>query len=88
MSLDYGKLTEDPGTATAMVTRPADACWPRLVRGQRVTSWDGTVQRVEVLVWRVTEVGTLPGGEETYHLEPAEDVDATIEAERAARLRP
>jgi hypothetical protein len=85
VSIDYASLAEDPGTATAMVTRPADAGWPRLVRGQRVTSWRGPVQRVEILVWRVTEVGTAPDGDETYQLEPAEAVDARIEA---ARLRP
>lgn len=81
-SPDCARLTEDPGTATAMVTRPADAAWPRLVRGQRVTSWGGSVQRVEVLVWRVTEVDVSRDGDETYHLEPAEVVDARIAAAR------
>lgn len=68
------------GTAaevTATLTRPHDAPWERLVRGQRVT--------VHGREWRVTDAHTAPDSGETYDLLPAEAVD---EAERAARLRP
>ncbi len=65
-----------PGTEIAFgeLYRPHDAHWPRLVRGQRIATSGRE--------WRVTDVVTGPDGDEAYTLEPAEVVDARIEAAR------
>ena len=57
--------------SVASFTRPADATWRRLVPGESLTLDMGGHSRR----WRV--VGVRPGylgGEETYDLEPAEDI--------------
>jgi hypothetical protein len=67
--------------AEGMITRPHDAPWERLVRGQRVTITHGDWSSAEM---RVTDVITHVNGDETYVLEDAAITDAEIEARRQA----
>lgn len=75
---DWTRVT---GTEVTFGTlwHPRNAHWPRLVRGQRIATSGRE--------WRVTEIDTAPDGDETYHLEPAEVIDARIAAERPSPYR-
>ena len=64
-----------------MITRPHDAPWERLARGQRVTITHAGWSSAEM---RVTDVITHHDGDETYVLRDAAVTDAELEAERAA----
>jgi hypothetical protein len=64
-----------------MITRPHDAPWKRLVRGQRVMVSHGDWQSAEM---RVTGIIAHYDGDETYVLRDAAVTGAELEAERAA----
>ena len=64
-----------------MITRPHDAPWERLVRGQRVTVTHGDWSSAGM---RVTDVITHHDGDETYVLRDAATTDAELAAEKAA----
>ena len=67
-----------------MITRPHDAPWERLVRGQRVTVSSGDWSSAEM---RVTDIIAHYDGGETCVLRDAATTDAELEAERAAFMK-
>ena len=64
-----------------LLTRPHDAVWDRLVRGQRVTITAGGRPSAEM---RVTDIITHYDGGETYVLRDVTVTEAELEAEKAA----
>jgi siroheme synthase (precorrin-2 oxidase/ferrochelatase) len=64
-----------------MITRPHDAPWERLVRGQRVTITHGDRSSAAM---RVTDVIAHHDGGETYVLRDAAITDEELEAEVVA----
>ncbi len=75
--------TDKPGfmPSEGMLTRPHDAPWDRLVRGQRVTITAGEWSSAEM---RVTDVITHYDGGETYVLRDITVTEAELAAEKAA----
>jgi hypothetical protein len=80
---EHGMTGEHPPfmPSEGTITRPHDATWERLVRGQRVTITHGDWSSAEM---RVTDVITHFDGDETYVLQDAAFTDAKIARQRQA----